>query len=158
MSRLINTAASYYPIISSNDETAQWQYDTVEAWNSAAVWGLYIDALWPRSKFVNTKSDVGGVIDTISDAYSLWTRSHRLGGIQELYQIFGQTLDQNSNIVANAVIKVFNNTTNTLVDTQQSDGGGYYTAGTPYGAGRAFLYAEKPGSPDSAGASDNNLP
>jgi hypothetical protein len=120
---------------------------------------IYSDIIWPRSRLLAGANQAGSPPwDHIALSYGIYPWITRLGGGFEPWQVFGRTLDQNSNTVALATCSLIDVTTGTVVDTQTSDNSGSYAVGNPYGAGRGFVYAQKGGSPDVAGASDNNLP
>lgn len=141
-----------------NDQSIQWQYDTDESWNQ--YWYAWSDPLWPRSRWTATPvgAAVGAPSDMLSLAYTNWWWAHRVGGASERWQMFGQCLDQSSNVVANATVSMYDQSLGTLVDQQVSDNGGNYLVSSPYGSGRSFVVAYKPGSPDIAGTSQDNLP
>lgn len=141
-----------------SDESHQWQFDTEEAWNGA-VYAWY-EPRWTSTRWacIPVQSTIGAQSNIISNLYTGWVWAHRVGGMSERWQMFGQCLDQSSNPVANATVSMYDQTTLTQVDSQTSDNGGNYLVSSPYGAGRSFVVAYKPGSPDIAGTSQDNLP
>lgn len=82
----------------------------------------------------------------------------RLSGGTERWAIVGRTLDQNSNAVANMTVYIVDIPNQVVTDSTTSDQSGFYEVGNVYGAGRGQAIAYRPGSPDLAGASDDNLP
>jgi hypothetical protein len=72
--------------------------------------------------------------------------------------ISGVTKDQNSAPLASCVVNLFLTSTNTLVATTTSDGGGNYTLTFSAAiTGPFYVVAYKAGSPDVAGTSVNTL-
>lgn len=157
MSVFLNPVAMW-PIVPKNEEWSKWEYDQDESWNQY-LYG-WSSVLWPRSRWapIPVGNAQGSPSDSLSLLYTTWWWSHRTGGATERTQMFGQTLNQSSAIVANATVTMYDQTLGVQVDQQTSDPGGNYLVGSPYGAGRSFVVAYKPGSPDIAGTSQDNLP
>lgn len=120
---------------------------------------IYSDIVWPRSRIL-AGTNQGGTPpwDHVALSYGMYQWITRLGGAYEPWQIIGQTLDQNNNPVANMTTLLVDVPNGVVADQQTTDNNGTYIVGSPYGAGRGFVYANIAGSPDLAGASDDNLP
>lgn len=143
-----------------DDKTNLWQYDSEDFWNGFPY--SWQDGLYPRSRSpAQGMGAIGAVLgpsDVVASMYTMWWWSVRPGGATERWQMFGQCLDQSSNVVANATVTMYDQTLGVQIDQQNSDNGGNYKVGSPYGSGRGFVVAYKPGSPDIAGTSQDNLP
>lgn len=116
------------------------------------------ELLWTRPYIVGMGGSGGSPYDCIAQSYAYSDLLRRTGGCSERTQIAAQTLDQNSSPVGYTTVLLLDIPTGAIVDQWQSDGNGYYQLGSPYGAGRGQVVAQRSGSPDLAGASDNNLP
>jgi len=158
MSLIIGASNTNVSIAIANDQSIHDPDLSSDTWNGY-TYG-FGEGLWRRSRPVNTPNQLGSPAwEPFASSHGVWDwMTQRTGGGFERTQMFGQTLDQNSNAVANAVVSMLDVPTGAIVDTFTTDAGGNYFVGNPYGAGRGQAIAQRSGSPDVAGASDNNLP
>lgn len=146
-------------VTNKNDDTIQ-PPDYRQSAPQMAAWANMLrdtDILWPRSSFPSQLNANGNGFTGLEGCHQYWEWNWPPSGVHVHKMISGVTLDKNGNVVVSATVKLFNASTDLLVDTKTSNANdGSFTLGDPNNTTN-YVVAFKAGSPDITGATDNNL-
>lgn len=110
-------------------------------------------SLWPSRSYL-VPGDWGSLL--MPDAPDYWLWDPYTPGASTQRAIIGTTVDSNAAALGNCTVKIVRQSDGTTVQTLTSDANGHFEAYVP-DTGTYQVIGFISGSPDRAGASDNNL-
>ncbi len=153
-----STSGAVYEIGSGqNDDSIQpadYRFSMPQRYGVGNEW-RFTDVLWTRSSFPSKPGTSNG-FNGLDSAHQQWEWNCPLTGTCVRKSITGTVVSANGVAVSGATVKLFNNATGLLVDTQTTAGDGSYTCGDPNNVA-CIAVAYLAGSPDTAGVTVNTV-
>lgn len=137
------------PIGGNNDDSVQPADYRRTLPNTYEASDRDFDVMWYRSQTF-------GGIGPLDNIQHVWEWNYPATGHHRPKKISGITKDSTGAVLGGVTVLLFNTATNTFVDTVVSNSVGAYELSDPNNV-TCFVVGELAGSPDVAGATDNNL-